>query len=133
MAAGRFLGDKMITRFGFTNILKLSGCMIAGGLLIVITLPYMGMAAIGCLLVGAGVSCVVPMVYGLAGRLRGMSPQFALAAVSTIGFLGFLAGPPIIGFIAQLSSLRWSFAIIACMGLGTTLLAGKLKKVIHMN
>jgi MFS family permease len=62
-----------------------------------------------------------------------MSPQFALAAVSTIGFLGFLAGPPIIGFIAQLSSLRWSFAIIACMGLGTTLLAGKLKKVIHMN
>ncbi|MBS1747210.1 MAG: MFS transporter [Bacteroidetes bacterium] len=133
MAAGRFLGDKMITRFGFTNILKASGCMIAAGLLITITLPYLETAAIGCLLVGAGVSCVVPMVYGLAGRSSNMSPQFALAAVSTIGFLGFLAGPPIIGFIAQLSSLRWSFALIACMGFSTTLLAGSLKKVISLN
>jgi MFS family permease len=49
----------------------------------------------------------------------------ALAAVSTIGYFGFLFGPPLIGFIAQASSLRWSFSIIALLGFSTTLLALK--------
>jgi MFS family permease len=56
-----------------------------------------------------------------------MSPGMALSAVSTIGFLGFLIGPPMIGFIAEASSLRFSFALIALLGLGTTFLAGKVK------
>ena len=45
-----------------------------------------------------------------------------------VQFLGFLIGPPIIGFIAQASSLRWSFALIALLGLGTTLLSGQVKQ-----
>jgi MFS family permease len=129
MATGRFLGDWMITRFGFQKILKFSGTLIASGLLIMITLPYLQAAVAGCLLVGVGVSCVVPMVYGLAGKSKTMPPQFALASVSTISFVGFLLGPPVIGFIAQVSSLRWSFALIALLGLGTTFLAGKLKSL----
>jgi MFS family permease len=79
------------------------------------------------LLVGFGVSSVVPIVYGLAGKSRTMSAGAALAAVSTIGFLGFLIGPPVIGFIAQLISLRWSFTLIALLGFGTALLSDKLK------
>lgn len=131
MATGRFLGDRMITKFGVTKILQFSGTMIAFGLLIMILFPYIQSAITGCLFVGVGVSCVVPMVYGLAGKSKTMSPQFALAAVSTISFLGFLLGPPVIGFIAQVSSLRWSFALIACLGFGTTLLAGRLKTINH--
>jgi len=131
MATGRFLGDRMITKFGVTKILQFSGSMITSGLLIMILFPYIQSAITGCLLVGVGVSCVVPMVYGLAGRSKTMSPQFALAAVSTISFLGFLLGPPVIGFIAQVSSLRWSFALIACLGFGTTLLARRLKTINH--
>lgn len=129
MATGRFLGDWMITKFGVKKILQFSGVMIALGLAIVILLPYLESAVIGCLFVGAGVSCVVPMVYGLAGKSKTMAPQFALAAVSTVGFLGFLLGPPVIGFIAQLSNLRWSFAVIAALGFTTTLLAGRLKNI----
>ncbi len=129
MATGRFLGDWMITRFGVKKILKFSGSLIASGLLIMILFPYLQAAVAGCLLVGVGVSCVVPMVYGLAGKSKTMSPQFALASVSTISFVGFLLGPPVIGFIAQVSSLRWSFALIALLGFGTTLLAGKLKTI----
>jgi MFS family permease len=53
-----------------------------------------------------------------------MPPGVALAAVSTIGFLGFLLGPPLIGFIAEAFGLQWSFSLIAVLGLGTTLLAG---------
>ena len=75
-----------------------------------ILFPYLNTAITGCLLVGVGVSCVVPMVYGLAGKSKTMSPQFALAAVSTISFLGFLLGPPVIGFIAQ----TIKFALVIC-------------------
>jgi MFS family permease len=131
MATGRFLGDWMITKFGFQKILKFSGSLIASGLFIMILFPYLQAAVAGCLLVGVGVSCVVPIVYGLAGKSKAMSPQFALASVSTISFVGFLLGPPVIGFIAQVSNLRWSFALIALLGLGTTLLAGKLKNIIE--
>jgi MFS family permease len=130
MATGRFLGDWLITKFGVSKILRFSGVLIAFGLAIMIIFPYFQAAVTGCLFVGVGVSCVVPMVYGLAGRSKTMSPEFALAAVSSISFLGFLLGPPLIGFIAQLSSLRWSFAVIALLGLGTTLLTGKLKKLL---
>ena len=129
MATGRFLGDWLVTRFGVKRILQTSGILIATGLMTVVLLPYFFTATIGCLLVGLGVSCVVPVVYGLAGKSSNMSPALALAAVSTISFLGFLIGPPLIGFIAQASDLRWSFTIIAMLGLGTTLLAGKVKAI----
>ncbi|MFZ8302567.1 hypothetical protein ACO1K9_13940, partial [Staphylococcus aureus] len=52
-----------------------------------------------------------------------MNAGMALAAVSSIGFLGFLIGPPLIGFIAELLGLQWSFSLIALLGFGTTLLA----------
>ena len=130
MATGRFLGDWMITKFGVKKILQFSGALIAAGLATMILFPALITAITGCLLVGVGVSCVVPMVYGLAGKSKTMSPEFALAAVSTISFLGFLLGPPMIGFIAQLSNLRWSFALIAVLGFGTTLLARRLKTIV---
>jgi len=82
------------------------------------------------LLVGIGTSSVVPLVYSLAGRSTTFPAGTALAMVSSIGFLGFLIGPPLIGFVAQLSNLRVSFAIIAFLGLGTTLLA---KRISHLN
>ena len=56
-----------------------------------------------------------------------MSAGVALAAVSTIGYLGFLFGPPVIGFIAEASSLRFSFTLIALLGLTTTFLTMRTK------
>jgi MFS family permease len=57
-----------------------------------------------------------------------MSPGMALASVSTIGFLGFLAGPPLIGFVAQATNLRISFFIIALIGLGIAIMSNKVKE-----
>ncbi len=131
MATGRFIGDWLITKFGVKKILQFSGILIASGLAVMILFPVLQIAITGCLLVGIGVSCVVPMVYALAGKSKTMSPQFALAAVSTISFLGFLLGPPVIGFIAQVSSLRWSFTVVAALGFCTTLLANRLKNMIE--
>ncbi len=127
MAMGRFLGDRLVTKFGVKRMLQLSGTIITTGLLIAVLFPYLLTATIGFLLVGFGVSSVVPIVYGLAGKSSTMSASTALAAVSTIGFLGFLIGPPVIGFIAQAINLRWSFTLIALLGFGTAVLAGKVK------
>lgn len=127
MATGRFIGDWLVTKFGVKNILQLSGLFMAAGLTTVVVFPYMVTAAIGCLFIGFGVSCVVPMVFALAGRSTKMSPGLALATVSSISFLGFLMGPPVIGFIAQATNLRWSFSVVALMGVGVTLLARRIK------
>jgi MFS family permease len=130
MASGRFAADWLVTKFGITRIQQTSGIIIASGLLISVLFPYLITATIGFLLVGIGTSSVVPLCYSLAGKSKTMLPGIALATVSSIGFLGFLLGPPIIGFIAQLSSLRWSFTLIALLGLLTTIMANKLKNSI---
>jgi MFS family permease len=127
MAAGRFLSDRLLTRFGVKPVLRASGILIASGLGTAILFPYIIPATLGFLLVGFGVSSVVPTVYGLAGKSKTMSPGMALAAVSSISFFGFLFGPPVIGFIAEATSLQWSFALVALLGFGTTLMAGKIK------
>jgi MFS family permease len=127
MAGGRFAADWLITRCGVRRMLQAAGLIILTGLLLAVLMPYIVSATIGFLLVGLGVSSVVPMAYSLAGRSTTMRPGVALAAVSSVGFLGFLMGPPVIGFIAQAAGLQWSFSLIAVLGLGTTLLSGKIK------
>ncbi|MEJ7586416.1 MAG: MFS transporter [Ferruginibacter sp.] len=127
MAAGRFVADWLVTKFGVKSMLQFSGTVISFGLLIAVIFPLIIPATIGFLLVGLGVSSVVPLVYGLARKSKTMQPGVALAAVSTIGFLGFLIGPPLIGFIAGASRLLLSFTVIAGIGLGTAVLASKVK------
>jgi MFS family permease len=129
MAGGRFVADWLTTRVGLKRILQISGVLIATGLMIAVFFPYIITATIGFLLVGAGVSSVVPLVYSLAGKSKTMSPSVALAAVSTIGFVGFLLGPPIIGLVAEATSLRISFSIIAAMGLCVALVASRSKRL----
>lgn len=127
MAGGRFIGDYLVTRLGTQKVLQASGIVITVGLFTAVLFPDIVTATIGFLLVGIGVSSVIPLVYSAAGRSTSLSPGMALTAVSTIGFLGFLMGPPLIGFIAQAFSLRWSFTLIAILGFGTTVLATKIK------
>jgi MFS family permease len=127
MAMGRFAADKIVMKVGSKRMLQGSGLVIAAGLLMAVWWPTLVVASIGFVLVGFGVSSVVPIVYSHAGQSKTMHPGQALAAVSTIGFLGFLAGPPIIGFVAEATNLRWSFALVAIMGLSTSILASTLK------
>jgi MFS family permease len=127
MAGGRFVGDKLVVRLGTLRMLQVSGLVIASGLAIAIIFPDIVTATLGFMLVGIGVSSVVPLVYGVAGRSTVFSPGVALAAVSTIGYLGFLAGPPLIGFVAEAASLRVSLGLIAVLGFMTTVIASKTK------
>jgi MFS family permease len=127
MAAGRFAGDKLIARHGRKKMLRASGILISTGLFLSVIFPHIVTATIGFLIVGLGVSSIVPMVYSSAGKVSKISPGMALASVSSISFLGFLMGPPLIGYIAELSSLRYSFAVIGLLGFGIAVLVSKLK------
>lgn len=127
MAGGRFVADWFAHKFGLKRTLQVSGSLTATGLLIAVAFPYVYTAMAGFLLVGAGVSSVVPMVYSAAGKSKTMSPGVALAAVSTIGFMGFLVGPPVIGFIAGIATLRASFILIACMGISVVVVSTMAK------
>jgi len=127
MATGRFVGDWVAFKLGIKKMLQVSGLLMASGLLLAVLFPQFITATIGFLMVGAGVSSVVPMIYSAAGKSKIMSPGVAIAAVSTIGYLGFLFGPPFIGFIAQVTSLRISFGLIAIMGTVIALIAAKIR------
>ncbi|MGI4805022.1 MAG: MFS transporter [Janthinobacterium lividum] len=127
MAGGRFVADWFSGRFGLKRTLQLSGSLTAIGLVVAVVFPVMIPAIIGFMLVGAGVSSVVPLVYSAAGKSGTMSPGVAIAAVSTIGFVGFLVGPPVIGFVAGAFSLRASFMLIAAMGMCVVIVSSKAK------
>lgn len=116
MTMGRFLGDRLIARIGRLRIVRFSGFLIAAGLGISVFFPVLWAATIGFMLVGFGVSTMVPIIYSTAGKVNSTSPGVALATVTSISFLGFLIGPPLIGYIAHFLSLQYAFMTIALAG-----------------
>ena len=129
MASGRFFTDKLADRYTKVAVIQVSGFLILTGLLTAVFLPFVWSATLGFLLVGLGVASIVPLSYGIAGRSKLYSPSVALAMVSTISFFGFLLGPPMIGFVAELFDLKVSFALVAMCGLGILLLSSFRKQV----
>ena len=127
MATGRFFGDRIIARVGRKKLLQVSGIFILTGLMISVLFPYIVTATLGFIIVGLGVSSIIPTVYSTAARSTKIAPGMALASVSSIGFFGFLMGPPLIGYIAELANLRYSFAVVALFGLCITIIVTKLK------
>ncbi len=129
MATGRFIADRWVLCLGSKKVLMFSGICITVGIFLAVLFPTLLMATIGFSLVGFGVCSVVPIVYSLSGQSKTMNPGQAIAAVSTVGFAGFLIGPPLIGFVAQASSLQWSFALVGLVGLGTTFFASRIHQL----
>jgi MFS family permease len=119
----RFITDWLTQRIGFTKIIAICGVFISAGLLINVFIPSLVPATIGMLFVGIGVSPAVPLVFSAAGNSSKLAPAIAIAAVSSIGFIGLLIGPPLIGFIAGLTSLKISFLVLAFFGVAISVLA----------
>lgn len=127
MASGRFLSDILVGKYGIRKVLIISGIVISGGLYMAVLLPYLIPCMIAFMLVGFGVSNVVPIIISVAGNNEKVPTSIALTIVSSISFLGFLIGPPLIGFIAELTSLKYSFAIIGVFGIFISILVSRLK------
>jgi uncharacterized membrane protein len=83
-------------------------------------------AWLGFALVGAGLAPVAPILFSAATRVPGVSPAAAIASVTSVGYSGFLLGPPLIGALATASSLTWALGVVV---LASALLAGGAGKV----
>ncbi len=127
MAAGRFMGDSVIQKIGRKRTLQASGLIISFGMAISVIFPSVIPATIGFMLVGIGVSSVAPTLYSVAGNNKKVSAGMALAMVASVSYLGFLMGPPLIGYISALFNLRYSYAVIGCFGLLITFLVAKIR------
>lgn len=127
MAAGRFMADFLITKIGRKKLMQICGVMISTGLFSAVAFPYLISSTISFMLVGLGVSSIVPTVYSAAGNQSKVPPGIALATVSSVSFLGFLMGPPLIGYISEAFGLRYSFAVMGIFGLGITFMVSRIR------
>jgi len=117
MAAARFSGDWLALRFSGKNILHASGLLIAVGMGCALLAPSWWPAVGGLMLTGIGIANIVPVIWGAAGRDTRMGAGPAISTVTTIGYCGFLTGPPVIGSLAVLVGLRPAMAVIALAGI----------------
>lgn len=115
MTLGRFSGDWLVGRFARHLLVQFGGAVAGAGLLLAVLFPSVLTALVGFAAVGLGISITIPLVFSAAGNLPNISPGAAIAGVSTIGYCGFLAGPPVIGLIAQLSGLQVSLLLVALL------------------
>lgn len=129
MASGRFLGDKLIFKYGRKRVLQISGMLISIGLFTSVFLPYLIPSTLAFMLVGLGVSTIVPTVYSIAGKNTTVAPGEALTIVSSVSFLGFLMGPPVIGYIAEAFGLQFSFAFIGIFGVLIAFMVSRIKAI----
>ena len=129
MATGRFTGDKLAQHFGRKQMVQASGVLIFTGMMIAVLFPSIITATAGFMIVGFGVSSIIPLMYSTAGKIKEVASGIAIATVSGIGFFGFLMGPPLIGYIAQLSGLQFSFAFIAILGIAISIMINRVKEL----
>jgi fucose permease len=101
MAAGRLTGDRLVAATGPAVLVRGGATLAAFGLAgaLVFHDPLAALIGFGC--VGLGLANIVPILFSAAGRTPGVEPGTAIAAVTTSGYCGFLAGPPLVGFAAD--------------------------------
>jgi fucose permease len=123
MAAGRFAGDWVRRRWGARILLCAGGLAAAIGMTAALIMPGLVLSVLGFTLFGLGLANMIPILFGAAGRVRGMTPGVGIAAVATTGYAGLLAGPPLIGMTAELVGLRLALVAIVCGVLAIALFA----------
>ena len=112
MFVGRLSGSWLLARAGRTAVLAGGGCLAAGGMVLAALAPVLPLVLIGFVLVGLGLANQFPAAIGQAGALTGPS---GVAAASTLGYAGMLAGPPVIGFLADRLGLPVALTSIAVL------------------
>ena len=116
MAAGRLCGDRLVRRLGPAALVRGSAALAAAGLGsgLLVAHPWAAVAGFACL--GLGCSNVVPVLFSAASRTPGVEPARALAGVTVMGYAAFLAGPALIGMVAQATSLRAALGLLVVAG-----------------
>jgi fucose permease len=129
MTTGRFLGDSISQRIGSVKIVSLGISIAILGYFAVLS-TYTYLAIIGFGLVGLGFSVIIPELFRIGGNVKGIQSAQGVAFIAGAGYAGFLSAPPILGFLAESSSLLTTFIVLLCCAflvLGATFVLGKRK------
>ena len=123
MAIFRFLGDWITARLGPLRTVRTASLVAGGGLVWALAAQSAEWALPGFAAAGAGFSVIVPLVFGSGGRVESVPPGPGIATVSGIGYLGFIVGPPSIGFASQAFTLRYGLGLVVLCCLASAVLS----------
>ena len=116
MAAGRLAGDALALRLGPAWLVRGGGALVALGIGVAIVSDVPVIAIVGFGLIGAGLACSFPLILSAAARTPGVAANTAIAAMATVGYTGFLVGPPLIGTVAEAVTLRGALGLLGLVG-----------------
>lgn len=127
MVLTRLAGGGIVHRLGPVATTRISGLIAFIGLSIVIYAEILALSLVGFALIGVGYAVVMPLVFSRAANDPDTRPGPAIASVATLGYGGMLLGPPVVGFVAQVSSLQMSFAALGVLAMLAVVLAACLR------
>jgi MFS family permease len=128
MTIGRLIGDAARLKFGDKKLVTVCGVISSGGLLIAILFANPFTVIAGFFIVGIGLATIVPIAYSIAGNSKQLPSSVALGMVTTVGYSGFLLGPPVMGFLADLVTLQFAFLLVLLLFLVMTVLGYRYKQ-----
>ncbi|WP_455844450.1 MFS transporter [Pantoea agglomerans] len=123
MTVARLTGDRIIATFGRLPVVLTGAITAAIGLAMVTYVPSWPLSLVGYVLVGAGCANIVPVMFSAVGQQKVMPQAVAVPAMTTLGYLGVLSGPAVIGYVAHFSSLTFAFSLIMALMLAVAALS----------
>jgi MFS family permease len=130
MTSMRFAGDHLVIRWGAVRLLRCTNVVAAFALATALWVQHVGLTMLAFALVGFGMATVAPLVFGAAARRALHGAGHGIAAMATVGYAGFLMGPPLLGWLAQASSLPVALSLLAILALAITVLAHHLREPV---
>jgi fucose permease len=127
MTAGRLTGDWLTLRLGPARIVRAGGVLVVAGMGVILLTQAPTAAILGFGLIGAGVACPFPLVLSAAARTPNIAAGRAIAAMATVGYMGSFVGPPVIGAVAEILTLRGALGLLMLVGLLMLLVGGRVQ------
>ena len=124
---GRLLSDPLADRYGQETVASAGGGLVAAGALVVIATPVAPLVYVGLVLIGVGCAPIVPTAFSAAGRLPGLASGTGISLVGFALRLGLTLNSPLMGAVAERSSVRAAFGIVVIAGLAACLLAWRYR------
>jgi MFS family permease len=131
MAAGRLVGDRVVDLRGPSATLRTSGVLVTIGMLLVLLHSSYSLSLAGLIAMGLGLANAVPVIFSAAARIPGIGGS-GVALVSTFGYLGFLAGPPLIGAVAHGTGLTLALGLLNVAGIAVVICAPLAEQVVRL-
>jgi MFS family permease len=126
LAVGRLFGDRLVERRGRVRVVRGCGAVAAAGSALAVTAPVVGLSLAGWAVFGLGLAALAPTVLGAAPAAARGSPAAAIAAVTTVGYLGSFTGPPLVGALAEAVSLPGALGLLVPVSAAMVLLAPRV-------